>query len=258
MNKPIVILGKKDSDTAKLIGSVGGFMFNEIPPQPHAFINIGFQGKERRVWDKKVRPNFESVPFLNDWVQIPKYNVVKMVEARGIPTPETYDSLDKFPIRKCEKFVVKNNWNHNPSTFRKLLPDNLPQKGEYIQRIMKDKTHVIRVIGSLWEGHHTWLLWQTHSFAKDTRRITSGMGSSLYSLCFEYADRVLRSCELLFGAVDFIYSKDKRILEFVNMSTCPKIPVRAQKHVKDSFITLSLFLKTKTKKEVVKWVRNEF
>ena len=237
MNKPIVILGKTNSVTAKFIGNLEGFVFNNIPSRPHTFINIGFQGKERRIWDKKNRANMEGVPFLNDWTQISKYNIIKMAEAIGIPVPETYNNIKNIPVGECKKYIIKNNWSHNSNTFKKLLPDNLPQKGEYIQRIMKKKTHDIRIIRFLWTK-------STH--------INVEISDVLSEVCTNYTDKILK---LLFGAVDFIYNSDKKILEFVNMSTCPLITTEL---FVNQFELLSKILKNKTKKEVETWKNKKF
>jgi len=200
--------------------------YNSLTPFPHVIINYGCEDSFKRRWLIKHKKLIRNVPMINCCAQMSGYNILKFAEGLGVPIPETHCVVPlDLNVNDYEDFIIKEKYMAR-SKQRTLTTTNLPQKGEYIQKIMKTPTTHIFIFANAIGGTKN-SVWKK-STAKNSRLSKVSLprvADSVYAFAEREANKMLLHMpNLHFGLFTFFFSKTTRTLNFINLKyLMPKI-----------------------------------
>jgi len=209
-----------NSDNEEYKGDTGdcSIVYNSLTPFPDVIIDYGCEESYKQKWLIKNRKLIRKVPTINCCAQMSGYNVLKFAESLGVPIPETHCIVPMdLNVNDYEGFVIKEKYMAN-SGQQYLTTTNLPQKGEYIQKIMTNLSmHVFVFATSTGRTHN--VVWKKSNF-ENTRltKVALPNISPVYVFAEEEANKLLLHMpDLHFGVFTFLYSKTTQTLNFVKL-----------------------------------------
>lgn len=216
----IMLLSKKDDLSAKILCKELGFTHNKLTPPTKIIINYGLDREQKRVWELKNAKYVKHIPIINDFIHMSDYDVVKIAESIGIPTPETHRTLPvNLNIKQYSDFLIKHNYDNDNSNMQKLTPTNLPQKNTYIQKHILGSSQKIDVFLSLWSNRVK--VTQKNSDEKRGINVRSPTSSNVFRGAIAHSFRLVRHLpNMSFGVVSFLYTKHNMSLNLIKAKPC--------------------------------------
>jgi len=262
----VLLIGKEYSVSARKLRKACGFDRDFHFSLPKAIINYGLQGTQKRLWDKKYGLETKDIPKINHTTQLSKFNVIKIAESLGIPTPETYNHPHEVLKRSIDEFIIKRNWSKKGNGIRPLIKEEVINENEYIQKYMVDRTYEVRVTGTTWNRQKNWAVWKkvnednpeqiawNHDKGGKFIAVNEPWRYNVFRMCCQHTADLMKNLKLQFGAADFLYNKENGVLQFIEINTCPGFTDFSEGYYISIFKNLKQFIIDETKRGLDKWI----
>jgi len=223
----IRLMGKKGSKACKAIAENTGitrYRGNRKDPKTGLLVNYGLAGPKK---DKFYRlyPSAKTIPTLNKYVGHSKFYAIKRVEEQGLDVPETRLSLRKTDMPK--KWLEKRIHSIGGKGIRRAR-GRLRIKGKYYQKNVTSRVYELRIHAFAWMdrwvvqkrlGQRDEIAWN-FSNGGHFQTVHNPMNSKACSKAVEMSERVLKTFNMAFGAVDFIVDSKGKVY-FLEINAAP-------------------------------------
>lgn len=253
----IRIIGRKGNKTCRVIVKDAGIpRFTGQKNNADFLINFGLAGDKQRNFFRRF-PSAKRIPTINRHVGYSKLNVVNRAKQEGIAVPDSKLSLsvkDKKSDWIEKKFSsIGGKGIIEARSKRKML-------GKYYQQFVKDRLYELRVHTFLWVGEDGYRVQKRRgdpeviawNFSQGGTFITvhNPKRYKVFQEAMEASTKVLKMLGMAFGAVDFIVTKDYKLL-FLEVNAAPGVSGLSDGVYIDAFKKL----KNLSKKELKQYAR---
>lgn len=249
------IIGKKGSKTCNLIVKEAGISrYTSKTNRANFLVNFGLAGNKQKQFLKRF-PSARSIPTINKHVGYSKLNVVNRAKREGIEVPDSKLSLNKAD--KKSDWIEKGFNSVGGKGIREARGKH-KMLGKYYQRFVEDRLYELRIHAFLWMdeyrvqkrmGKASEIAW---NFKNGGTFITvhNPKRYRVFEEAMEVSDKVLKMLGMSFGAVDFIVTKDYKLI-FLEVNSAPGVSGLSDQIYIDAFKKL----RTLSKKELKKYAR---
>lgn len=223
----IRIIGRKGSKTCKLIVQEAGIpRYTGKTNNADLLVNFGLAGNKQRQFLKRLS-SARNIPTINKHVGYSKLNVINRAKSKGIEVPDSKLSLSKTD--KKADWIEKGFSSVGGKGIRKARGKHkMPNK--YYQRFVKDRLYELRIHAFLWMdkyrvqkriGKADEIAW---NFSNGGTFITIHYPEryEVFEEAMENSSKILRMLGMAFGAVDFIVTKDYKLV-FLEINSAPGV-----------------------------------
>lgn len=222
----IRIIGKKGSKAMREISDGTGIKLYTGQRQVDAIVNYGAAGKRLGSVLKKYAA-IKNIPIINKYVGLSKLIVVRKAQEVGILVPESKGSLLKKDRLSdwIEKRIHSSQGNGIcKARGRKEL------SGKYYQRMISDRRYELRVHAFLWVPKKEWavnkrvgpidqIAWNFHQ-GGHFQSVKFPNSYDVFLRAKDVAEKMLKTVNMAFGAVDFIVDNNMDI-HFIEINSAP-------------------------------------
>jgi len=251
----IRIIGKKGSKTCGLIVKETGIpRYTGKSNNVDLLINFGLAGAKRDSFLKRF-PSARTIPTINKHVGYSKLNVINRAKQAGIEVPDSKLSL--AGADKKSDWIEKKFSSVAGKGIRKAKGKN-KMLGKYYQRFVDDRLYELRIHAFLWMdeyrvqkrvGKADEIAWNFHNGGHFIT-IHNPKQYRVFEEAMEASNKILKMLGMAFGAVDFIVTKDYKLL-FLEVNSAPGVSGLSDQIYIDAFKKL----KSLPKKELYKYAR---
>ena len=249
----INIIGRKGSKTCKLIVQEAGIArYTGKSNNADFLVNFGLAGDKQKQFFKRF-PSARNIPTINKHVGYSKLNVINRAKRDGIEVPDSKLSLSKTD-NKAD--WIEKKFNSVGGIGIRQARGRNTMAGKYYQRFVKDRSYELRVHAFLWmdeyrvqkrmgqKGEIAWNFKNGGTFMT----IHNPKRYRVFEEAIQVSNKVLKMLGMSFGAVDFIVTKDFKLL-FLEVNSAPGVSGLSDQIYVDAFKKL----KTLSKKELNKY-----
>ena len=235
----IRIIGKKGSKTCKLIVQEAGILrYTGKSNRADFLVNFGLAGNKQTQFFRRF-PSARNIPTINKHVGYSKLNVVNKAKHEGI---EVSDS--KLLLTKADKKSdwIEKRFNSIGGKGIQVAKGKHKMPNKYYQRFVSDRLYELRVHAFLWmndyrvqkrTGKASEIAW---NFSNGGKFITihSPKNYKIFEEAIENSSKVLKMLGMAFGAVDFIVTKDYKLV-FLEVNSAPGVSGLSDQIYTDAF-----------------------
>ena len=251
----IRIIGKKGSKTCSLIVKETGIpRYTGKSNRADFLINFGLAGTKRDAFLKRF-PSAKSIPTINKHVGYSKLNVINRAKQEGIEVPESKLTLSRSDTKA--EWIEKKFSSIGGKGIRKAKGKN-KMLGKYYQRFVTDRHYELRIHAFLWMdeyrvqkrvGKADEIAWNFHNGGHFIT-VQNPKRYRVFEEAMEASSKILKMLGMAFGAVDFIVTKDFKLL-FLEVNSAPGVSGLSDQIYIDAFTKL----KSLPKKELYKYAK---
>jgi glutathione synthase/RimK-type ligase-like ATP-grasp enzyme len=222
----IRIIGRKGNKTCRLIVKDAGIpRFTGGRNRADILVNFGLAGAKRDAFLKRF-PSAGRIPTINKNCGYSKLNVVNRAKQEGIEVPDS-----KLTLSKSDK---KGDWIEKKFSSVggigiRSAKNKAQMNGKYYQRFVTDRKYELRVHAFLWMDQYS-----VQKRVGDPKEITwnfknggtfitvKNPNHGVFEKAIDTSTKILKDLGMAFGAVDFIVTKDHRLL-FLEVNSAPGV-----------------------------------
>ncbi len=225
----IRIIGRKGNKTCRIIVKEAGIpRYTGVKTGANILVNFGLAGTKQDAFLKRF-PSAKRIPTINRHCGYSKLNVVNRAKSEGLLIPESKLALNH--IDKKKDWIEKGFSSVGGKGIIAARGKNR-MATKYYQKFVDDRHYELRVHTFLWTGEegykvqkrvgdHKVIAW---NFSKGGKFITvnNPKGYKIFKEAMEASTKILENLGMAFGAVDFIVTKDYKLV-FLEVNAAPGV-----------------------------------
>lgn len=224
----IRIIGRKGNKTVRVIVKEAGIRrYTGNKDKADILVNFGLAGAKRDSFLRRF-PSAAHIPTINKHCGYSKLNVVNRAKKDGILVPDSKLTLTRADDKK--HWIEKKFSSVGGKGIQTARGKNT-MAGKYYQKFVDDRHYELRVHAFLWTpddhrvqkrvGDHKVIAW---NFSNGGTFITvkNPKGYKIFREAMEASTKILENLGMAFGAVDFIVTKDYKLI-FLEVNAAPGV-----------------------------------
>lgn len=244
------IIGRKGNKTVRVIVKDTGMpRYTGKKNDADILVNFGLAGTKRDTFLRHF-PSAIRIPTINKHCGYSKLNVINRAERDGILVPDSKLSLSRADDKKD---WIEKRFSSIGGKGICLARGKNTMAGKYYQRFIKDRLYELRVHAFLWLDENKYRVQKRVGDAKEIAWNFSKGGTfitiknnqyKVFKEAMESSTKILNNLGMAFGAVDFVVTKDYKVL-FLEVNSAPGVSGLSEEIYINAFKELkSLPLKT--------------
>jgi hypothetical protein len=229
MGANLRVIGRKGNKTVRLIvKDVGIPRYTGGKDKAEVLINFGLAGDKRDTFLRRF-PSATRIPTINKNCGYSKLSVINRAKGEGISVPDSKLALSRSDNQKD---WIEKRFNSIGGKGIRVAKSKDKMGGRYYQRFVDDRQYELRIHAFLWLNEEDYRVQKRVGDAKEIAWNFSNGGTfitvrnpnkyKVFKEAMEASTKILKSLGMAFGAVDFIVTKDHKVL-FLEVNSAPGV-----------------------------------